>query len=208
MGVARLCDTTTGSLMPTTTVSAAYVRARWAYSELLSGRPYRGIGVQQLKRKAMGHLPFDDLRGEERDQLEQAWYRVRRVPTFINAFAGITTFELVQWSKEQLGSVHVIKFFAQEVGNHSVPVSFKQWIGMDPSDSVEPGHARHAASGAVPTTGGEPVTVGQLSGLLTLICACKLARAFRRTRCRLLAGHAGMARDGEPVLDGKEEGSG
>jgi hypothetical protein len=121
--------------MPAATVPAAYVRARWAYSELLSGRPYRGIGVQQLKRKAMEHV--------------------------------LATFELVQWSKEQLGSVHVIKFFAQEVGNHSVPVSFKQWIEMDPSDSVEPGHARHAASGAVPTTGVEPVTVGQLSGLLT-----------------------------------------
>ena len=63
------------------------VRARWAYSELLSGRPYRGTGVQELKRKAMGHVHFDDLRGEERDQLEQAWYRVRGVPTFINAFA-------------------------------------------------------------------------------------------------------------------------
>jgi hypothetical protein len=50
-------------------------------------------------------------------------------------------------------------------------MSFKQWIETEPSDSVEPGHARHAASGAVavPPTGVEPVTVGQLSGLLTLI---------------------------------------
>ena len=102
----------------------------------------------------MGRVPFDDLCGEERDQLEQAWYRVRGVPTFINAFAGIATFELVQWSKEQLGAVHVIKFFAQEVGNHSVPMSFKQWmIETEPSNSIEPGHARHAASGAVPLTG-------------------------------------------------------
>jgi hypothetical protein len=141
--------------MPAATVPAAYVRARWAYSELLSCRPYRGIGVQELKRKAKGHVPFDDLRGEERDQLEQAWYRVRGVPTFINAFAGIATFELVQWSKEQLGAVYVIKFFAQEVGNHSVPMSFKQWIETEPSDSIELGHARHAALGAVPSTGVE-----------------------------------------------------
>jgi len=154
--------------MPAATVPAAYVRARWAYSELLSGRPYRGIGVQDLKRKALGHVPFDDLRGEERDQLEQAWYRVRGVPTFINAFAGIATFELVHWSKEQLGAVHVIKYFAQEVGNHSVPMSFKQWIETEPSASIEPGHARHAASGAVPSTGVEPVTVGQLSGAVDL----------------------------------------
>jgi hypothetical protein len=155
--------------MPAATIPAAYVRARWAYSELLSGRPYRGIGVQDLKRKALGHVPFDDLRREERDQLEQAWYRVRGVPTFINAFAGIATFELVHWSKEQLGAVHVIKYFAQEVGNHSVPMSFKQWIETEPPGSIEPGHARHAASGAGPSTGVEPVTVGQLSGLLTLI---------------------------------------
>ena len=177
--------------MPAATVPAAYVRARWAYSELLSGRPYRGIGVQDLKRKALGHVPFDDLRGEERDQLEQAWYRVRGVPTFINAFAGIATFELVHWSKEQLGAVHVIKFFAQEVGNHSVPVSFKQWIETEPSDSIERGHARHAASGAVPSTGIEPVTVGQLSGLLTLIDGYHRAVRFwkkgRRKSDRLAA---------------------
>ena len=71
--------------MPQATVPAAYVRARWAYSELLSGRPFRGTGVQELKRKALEHVPFDDLSGDERDQLEQAWYRVRGVPTFTNA---------------------------------------------------------------------------------------------------------------------------
>ena len=93
---------TAGSPMPEPTVPAAYVRARWAYSELLSGRPFRGTGVQELKRKALEHVPFDDLSGDERDQLEQAWYRVRGVPTFTNAFAGIATFEFVHWSKEQL----------------------------------------------------------------------------------------------------------
>ena len=155
--------------MPEATVPAAYVRARWAYSELLSGRPFRGTGVQELKSKALEHVPFDDLSGDERDQLEQAWYRVRGVPTFTNAFAGIATFELVHWSKEQLAAVHVIKFFAQEVGNHSVPMTFKQWIETEPSGSIEPGHARHAASGAAPLTKVEPVTVGRLSGRLTLI---------------------------------------
>ncbi len=155
--------------MPEATVPAAYVRARWAYSELLSGRPFRGTGVRELKSKALEHVPFDDLSGDERDQLEQAWYRVRGVPTFTNAFAGIATFELVHWSKEQLEAVHVIKFLAQEVGNHSVPMTFKQWIETEPSGSIEPGHARHAASGAAPLTKVEPVTVGRLSGRLTLI---------------------------------------
>jgi hypothetical protein len=48
-------------------------------------------------------------------------------------------------------------------------MTFKQWIETEPLGSIEPGHARHAASGAAPLTGVEPVTVGRLSGLLTLI---------------------------------------
>ena len=100
-------------------VTSGYVRARWAYSELLSGRPY-GPGVQGLKRKALAHVAFEDLSREEHDMLEQAWYRVRGVRTFINAFAGIAAFDCVHWSKEQLGAVYVIKFFGQEVVDHSV----------------------------------------------------------------------------------------
>jgi hypothetical protein len=134
-----------------------------------------------LKRKALKHVAFDDLSGEERDQLEQAWYRVRGVPTFINAFAGIATFELVRWSKEQLGPVHVIKFFAQEVGNHSVPMTFALWIETEPLRSIEPGHARHPASGAAPFTAVEPVTVGRLSGLLTLVDGYHRAVRFWKT---------------------------
>lgn len=162
-------------------VTSGYVRARWAYSELLSGRPYGGPGIRELKRKALGHVAFEDLSREEHDKLEQAWYRVRGVRTFINAFAGIAAFDCVHWSKEQLGAVYVIKFFGQEVVDHSVAATFKQWIEAEPSGSIEPGHARHAASGAAPSTRVEPVTVGRLSGLLTLIDGYHRAVRFWKT---------------------------
>ena len=75
-------------------VSAEHVRARWAYSELLSDRPYNDPSVQELKKKALEGVPFEDLNADEHGLLAQTWYRVRGVPTFIHGFAGITTFQL------------------------------------------------------------------------------------------------------------------
>lgn len=46
-------------------VSAEEVRARWAYSELLSDRPYDDPSVQELKEKALERVPFEDLNAEE-----------------------------------------------------------------------------------------------------------------------------------------------
>src|SRR5262245_9893323 len=89
-------------------VSAEEVRARWAYSELLSDRPYNDPSVQELKKKALERVPFEDLAAEEHGVLAQAWYRVRGVPTFIHGFAGITSFQLVDWSREQLAASYVI----------------------------------------------------------------------------------------------------
>jgi hypothetical protein len=42
-------------------VSAEEVRARWVYSELLSDRPYNDPSVQELKKKALERVPFQDL---------------------------------------------------------------------------------------------------------------------------------------------------
>jgi hypothetical protein len=97
-------------------VSAEQVRARWAYSELLSDRPYDDPSVQELKKKALERVPFEDLNAEEHGVLAQAWYRVRGVPTFIHGFAGITSFQLADWSREQLAASYVIPYFAHEVG--------------------------------------------------------------------------------------------
>src|SRR5262245_47806607 len=97
-------------------ISAEEVRARWAYSELLSDRPYNDPSVQELKKKALERVPFEDLTAEEHGVLAQAWYRVRGVPTFIHGFAGITSFQLADWSREHLAASYVIPYFAHEVG--------------------------------------------------------------------------------------------
>jgi hypothetical protein len=106
-------------------VSAEEVRARWAYSELLSDRPYDDPSVQELKKKALERVPFEDLTAEEHSVLAQAWYRVRGVPTFIHGFAGITSFQLADWSREQLAASYVIPYFAHEVGAQE-PITFEQ----------------------------------------------------------------------------------
>ena len=149
-------------------VSAEEVRARWAYSELLSDRPYDDPSVQELKKKALERVPFEDLNAEEHGVLAQAWYRVRGVPTFIHGFAGITSFQLADWSREQLAASYVIPYFAHEVGDQE-PITFEQWIEAEPIRSLEPGHARYAASGAPRSAQGEPLLVGRLAGLPTLL---------------------------------------
>src|SRR4030095_13988504 len=137
-------------------VSAKEVRARWAYSELLSDRPYNDPSVQELKKKALERVPFEDLN------------RVRGVPTFIHGFAGITSFQLADWSREQLAASYVIPYFAHEVGAQE-PITFEQWIEAEPIRSLEPGHARYATSGAPRSAQGEPLLVGRLAGLPTLL---------------------------------------
>jgi hypothetical protein len=107
-------------------VSAKEVRARWAYSELLSDRPYNDPSVQELKKKALERVPFEHLN------------RVRGVPAFIHGFAGITSFQFADWSREQLAASYVIPYFAHEVGAQD-PITFEQWIEAEPIRSLEPG---------------------------------------------------------------------
>jgi hypothetical protein len=149
-------------------VFAEDVRARWAYTELLSDRPYDDPSLEELKKKALERVPFEDLNSEEHGLLAQAWYRVRGVPTFIHGFAGIITFQLADWSREQLAASYVIPYFAHEVGAQE-PITFKEWIDAEPIRSIEPGHARYATSGAPRATQVEPLIVGRLAGLPTLL---------------------------------------
>lgn len=166
-------------------VSAEEVRARWAYSELLSDRPYNDPSVQELKKKALERVPFEDLTAEEHGVLAQAWYRVRGVPTFIHGFAGITSFQLADWSREQLAASYVIPYFAHEVGAQE-PITFEQWIEAEPIRSLEPGHARYATSGAPRSPQGEPLLVGRLAGLqpysTAIITPCGSGKGPRRLR--------------------------
>ena len=42
-------------------ISLEYVCARWAYSELLSARPYFGSELKPLREKLARGVPFDEL---------------------------------------------------------------------------------------------------------------------------------------------------
>ena len=104
-------------------VSAEEVRARWAYSELLSDRPYDDPSVQELKKKALERVPFEDLNASEHGVLAQAWYPVRGVPTFIHGFAGITSFQLADgyhravrfWKRAAPTATHLVYVPCAEV---------------------------------------------------------------------------------------------
>ncbi len=56
----------------------------------------------------------------------------------------------------------------EEVGAQE-PITFEQWIEAEPIRSLEPGHARYATSGAPRSAQGEPLLVGRLAGLPTLL---------------------------------------
>jgi hypothetical protein len=61
-------------------VSSDYVRARWAYSELLSighGHLYLGEGVPELREKARQKVPFGELGKAEHYLLVDQFDRVR-----------------------------------------------------------------------------------------------------------------------------------
>ena len=72
-------------------VSPDYVRARWAYSELLSwghGHLYQGPGVQDLKEKLALKVPFDELGKAEHYLLIDQFDRIssERLPGCCVAF--------------------------------------------------------------------------------------------------------------------------
>ena len=69
-------------------VSAEEVRARWAYSELLSDRPYDDPSVQELKKKALERVPFEDLTAEEHGVLAQAWFVSEASPPSFTGLRG------------------------------------------------------------------------------------------------------------------------
>jgi len=94
-------------------VTADYVRARWAYSELLSwghGHLYQGPGVQDLKEKLAQRVPFDELGKAEHYLLIDQFDRVRG-KYFNRYIIGIPHFNPVLWSKDELAAVYVLPYF-------------------------------------------------------------------------------------------------
>jgi hypothetical protein len=134
-------------------VSAEYVCARWAYSELLSptqGERYHQYGgvPKALKNKKVLGLPFDQLEAQEQGLLAQAWRNVRGAEIFVRALANISAFHLTHWSREQLAAAYVIPMFAYEATlDPCKPVTFEQWLETEPKVSLHPHHARESSKG-------------------------------------------------------------
>ena len=98
-------------------ITADYVRAQWAYSELLSlghGQRYTGQGVPELREKARSGVPFDELGTAEHYLLVDQFDRVRG--RYLNRYLlGITAFRRVEWTRQDLGAVYVIPYFLRDV---------------------------------------------------------------------------------------------
>jgi hypothetical protein len=145
-------------------VSPNYVRARWAYSELLSlrlGDEYQGPGMSELRQRAREKVPFDDLEhGERRLLVEQL--AVVHAPV-LQALDGINWFKQERLTKGQLDALYVLPHFAHEVcGDGSALVTFRQWLKAEPLRPLNQWHARYASYG-LPNDPGEwePLTVGR-----------------------------------------------
>jgi len=163
-------------------VSPNYVRARWAYSELLSLSQrdgYQGPGVAELKQKAREKVPFDDLEHAERRLLVEqlaAW----RAP-LLQALDGINWFRQERLSKDQLSALYVLPQFAHEVrGDTDALVSFGEWLKAEPLRPLNQWHARFASYGVHRDSGEEePLTVGRYRGHPQLILVDGYHRAVR-----------------------------
>ena len=164
-------------------VSPNYVRARWAYSELLSlslGERYQGSGVPQLREKARQGVPFEQIEHAERKLLVEQLAAVRAGDP-LQALDGINWFKQEHWNKDRLAAVYVLRYFAHEAcGNENALVTFKQWIYAEPLKPLHQWHARYASFGPPPAAWDEePLTVGRYPNHPQLILVDGYHRAVR-----------------------------
>jgi hypothetical protein len=137
-----------------------HVKARWAYSELLSsniGHLYDG--VEWLKERACQSTPFDDLTASDTAVLVRKFDQVRG-GYFNWYFTEVTRFKLAHWTKNELGAAHVIPFFSPTT------MTFKEWAGITPETSGDP---RQLLSSSTSFNQVDPVTVGRNSGASVLL---------------------------------------
>ena len=163
-------------------VSPNYVRARWAYSELLAlgqGDEYQGPGIAELRQKLREKVPFDDLEHGERRLLVEQLAAVR-APA-LRALDGINWFKQERLTKDQLDALYVLPHFAHEIcGDGNALVTFRQWIKAEPLKPLNQWHARYASYG-VPRVAAEwePLTVGRYREYPQLILVDGYHRAVR-----------------------------
>jgi hypothetical protein len=163
-------------------VSPNYVRARWAYSELLSlsqGDGYQGPGVAELRQKVRQKVPIDDLGHAERRLLVDQLAAVRA--PVLQALDGINWFKQERLTKDQLDALYVLPHFADEVcGDLDALVTFRQWLKAEPLKPLNQWHARYASYGVTRDAGEwEPLTVGRYPQHPQLILVDGYHRAVR-----------------------------
>jgi hypothetical protein len=165
-------------------VSLDYVCARSAYSELLSVQPYHGSELHPLRMKLASGVPFDQLDPVERAILLRKWREVRGVPAFTKRLRGVASFELQDWSREQLGATYVLTFFAQQVSRNPLVdrVTFQRWIETEPAHRSPPGHARYAADAPLPAVVDPAGTAGRWGGRTYLLDGYRRAVRFWKTQ--------------------------
>jgi hypothetical protein len=140
-------------------VSLNYVKARWAYSELLSssfGHLYGG--VEELKEKAGQNVPFERLEPEEIGVLVFMFNGVRG-GYFNRYFTGADKFSLAHWNKAELGAVCVIPNFLAEFGLEIM--TFREWAETPPTHDLSKNDPRQELSNSAPFVQEHPVTLGR-----------------------------------------------
>ena len=152
-------------------ISPDEVRARWAYSELLSGGFNSVDGMESVLQKFWERVPFGKLSQTEQNQLAHAWQEVRGV--LRPAFDGIEAFQLTQWSQSDLAQVLVIPHFVLDIASPSLAQSllipFGIWINAEPIRPLHQALARFAMYDLRPIGEVEPLTVGLRDQKATLL---------------------------------------
>lgn len=124
-----------------TIVTADEVKARWAYSEMVSTRWAKHfVGKHQvLVQKAQSSVPFDALTQSERDELVQALL-VSRHPTFVaNIDQSAPKYQFQQWTKGQLCQTWALPAFNAPAKAEAQPYYdfFIRWPDTGPSGEPE-----------------------------------------------------------------------
>jgi hypothetical protein len=145
-------------------VTSDYVRARWAYSELLSlrhGHLYQGRGLPELKEKSRQKVPFGVLTVDEGNLLALNFNEVRG-GYFNRFFAGVIAFKLVRLSRAKVGALHIIPYFNQWLEPEHVVgrTTFKDWIEAKPLKRLPADHVLATNSNGSHYADDHPATVG------------------------------------------------
>jgi hypothetical protein len=168
-------------------VTADYVRAQWAYSELYSteqGQKYSGSGIPELKTKLALGVPFDQLDQAEHELLLKAWFKVRGGPgsIFAAALSDVSAFQPTAWTKSDLGQVCIIGHFYQWLPptSQSSTVTFEEWVETEPYGELSEYHPLREPTNARPFKQHYPVTIGPLQGATRLLDGYHRAVRFWR----------------------------